>query len=433
MTNPMLKKFQIFPEKESPETVINKIAQDAVFQGKNLWILISAVLIASLGLNINSTAVVIGAMLISPLMGPIMGVGLGVGINDLQLVKKAFKNYLLAVGIGLATSSVYFALTPLNEAYSELLARTAPTIYDVLIALFGGFAGIVATSSKQKGNVIPGVAIATALIPPLCTAGYGLATLNVEYFFGAFYLFAINTVFIAIATLVTVKLLHFPLKHLQDRRTEIHSRRIVVAITILTLIPSIYLGYQMVQQNRFIHNANLFIKVNSAIEGNYLLNKDIDYHDRKITLIYGGKNIPQSKINSMNEQISAFGLKEVTLSVKQGISTLDDSKESSRMVQVTQMLAEKERELMFLKGAMDSISSQHRLVQQIFKELEIQYPEIRYSTINQPLEYYDKTSNNVPLILIKVNRSLSVGQQKKMKEWLKTRLQSDRINIVIIR
>jgi uncharacterized hydrophobic protein (TIGR00271 family) len=433
MTIPMLKRFQISHEKESPETVINNIAQDAVFQGKNLWILIFAILIASLGLNINSTAVVIGAMLISPLMGPIMGIGLGVGINDLQLVKKAFKNYLLAVSIGLVTSSVYFALTPLSDAYSELLARTAPTIYDVLIALFGGFAGIVATSSKGKGNVIPGVAIATALIPPLCTAGYGLATLNVEYFFGAFYLFTINTVFIAIATLVTVKLLHFPLKHLQDERTEIHSRRIVIAITILTLIPSIYLGYQMVQQNRFIHKANLFIKVNSAIEGNYLLNKDIDYHGRKITLIYGGKNIPQSKINSMIEQISAFGLKEVTLTVKQGISTLDDVKESSRMVQVTQMLAEKERELMFLKGTMDSISSQHRLVQQIFKELEIQYPEIRYSTINQPLEYYDKTSNNVPLILIKVNRSLSVGQQKKLKEWLKTRLQSDRIDIKIIR
>jgi uncharacterized hydrophobic protein (TIGR00271 family) len=431
MIHPMLKKFQIFHEKQSPETVIKNIAQDAVFQGKNLWILIFAILIASLGLNINSTAVIIGAMLISPLMGPIMGIGLGVGINDLQLVKTAVKNYLLAVIIGLVTSSVYFAMTPLNDAYSELLARTAPTIYDVLIALFGGFAGIVATSSKQKGNVIPGVAIATALIPPLCTAGYGLATMNAEYFFGAFYLFTINTVFIAIATLVTVKLLHFPSKHLQDKKTEIRSRRIVVAITILTLIPSIYLGYQMVQQNRFIHNANLFIKINSSLEGDYLLNKNIDFHGRKITLIYGGKDILQSKINSMNEQLSTFGLKKVTLVVKQGMSLLDESKESSRMVQLSQILAEKERELMFSRAIVDSISSQRVLAQQISKELKIQYPEIKYASINQPSEYYDKISINVPLAIIKVNKSLSLGQQKRIESWLKTRLQTERINVVI--
>jgi uncharacterized hydrophobic protein (TIGR00271 family) len=364
-------------------------------------------------------------------MGPIMGIGLGVGINDLQLVKTAVKNYLLAVIIGLVTSSVYFAMTPLNDAYSELLARTAPTIYDVLIALFGGFAGIVATSSKQKGNVIPGVAIATALIPPLCTAGYGLATMNAEYFFGAFYLFTINTVFIAIATLVTVKLLHFPSKHLQDKKTEIRSRRIVVAITILTLIPSIYLGYQMVQQNRFIHNANLFIKINSSLEGDYLLNKNIDFHGRKITLIYGGKDILQSKINSMNEQLSTFGLKKVTLVVKQGMSLLDESKESSRMVQLSQILAEKERELMFSRAIVDSISSQRVLAQQISKELKIQYPEIKYASINQPSEYYDKISINVPLAIIKVNKSLSLGQQKRIESWLKTRLQTERINVVI--
>ncbi len=431
MIHPILKKFQIFHERESPESVIRNIAQDAVFQGTNLWILIFAILIASLGLNINSTAVVIGAMLISPLMGPIMGIGLGVGINDLQLVKTAAKNYFLAVSIGLVTSSVYFALTPLNEAYSELLARTAPTIYDVLIALFGGFAGIVATSSKQKGNVIPGVAIATALIPPLCTAGYGVATMNAEYFFGAFYLFTINTVFIAIATLVTVKLLHFPLKQLQDKRSEMHSRRIVVAITILTLIPSIYLGYQMVQQNRFIHSANLFIRVNSSIEGNYLLNKSIDFHERKITLIYGGKDIPESKINSMNGQLSAFGLNRVTLEVKQGISILDESKESGRMVQLTQMLAEKEKELMVSTATTDSIASQRLLAQQIFKELKIQYPEIIYSTISQPFEYYDNKANNVPLVLIKVKRSLSIAKQKRMKEWLKTRMQSEKMNVII--
>ncbi len=433
MINSILKKFQIFHDKETPETVINNITQEAIFQGTNLWVLIFAVFIASLGLNLNSIAVIIGAMLISPLMGPIMGMGLGVGINDLQLAKRALRNFSFAVIIGLGTSTVYFALTPLSDAYSEILARTNPTIYDVLIALFGGFAGIMATSSKQKGNVIPGVAIATALIPPLCTAGYGLATMNMKYFFGAFYLFTINTVFIAIATLVTVKVLHFPIKQLQDKKAEIHSRRIIVAITILTIIPSIYFGYQMVRQNKFIHNANLFIKATSSIEGNYLLNKNINTRERIITLIYGGSDIPQSKVDNMKEHLSTFGLEKVSLEVKQGFSVLNESKESSKMIQLSQILTEKEKELALLKAAIDSIALQRSLEQQIFNELKILYPEILYAAINQPYEYYDKISNIVPMAFIKVNKTLSSGQQKKIREWLITRLHSDSLSIVITR
>jgi uncharacterized hydrophobic protein (TIGR00271 family) len=205
----------------------------------------------SLGLNVNSTAVIIGAMLISPLMGPIMGLGLGTGINDLALLKKAIYNYLGATGVALATSTLFFLLSPLNEAHSEILARTSPTVYDVLIALFGGFAGILAVSSRQKGNVIPGVAIATALMPPLCTAGFGLATWQLHLFIGAFYLYIINTVFIALATFVTIRFLHFPFKHASDANTEKKARRIIWAIAIVTLLPSIYFGYNIVRQQRF--------------------------------------------------------------------------------------------------------------------------------------------------------------------------------------
>ena len=174
--------FKIDHEKEKIETITTNINSGVVFRGTNLWILIFAIFVASLGLNVNSTAVIIGAMLISPLMGPIMGIGLGVGINDLSLVRKAFLNYFLATVVALTTSTIFFLLSPLDDAHSEILARTSPNIYDVLIALFGGFAGIIATSSKQKGNVIPGVAIATALMPPLCTAGYGLASFQLEFF-----------------------------------------------------------------------------------------------------------------------------------------------------------------------------------------------------------------------------------------------------------
>lgn len=183
-------------DRESETETIENICRGINFRGSNLWVLIFAIFIASLGLNVNSTAVIIGAMLISPLMGPIMGIGLGLGINDFELIKKAFRNLAIATVFGILTSTFYFLISPLNEARSELLARTTPTIYDVLIAFFGGMAGVVASSTRLKGNVIPGVAIATALMPPLCTAGFGIASGNFTYFFGAFYLYMINSVLI---------------------------------------------------------------------------------------------------------------------------------------------------------------------------------------------------------------------------------------------
>ena len=170
--------FDPSEERENEAETIENILKGINFRGSNLWVLIFAIFIASLGLNVNSTAVIIGAMLISPLMGPIMGIGLGIGINDFELIKKAFRNLAIATIFGILTSTLYFLISPLNEARSELLARTTPTIYDVLIAFFGGLAGIVASSTKLKGNVIPGVAIATALMPPLCTAGFGIASGN---------------------------------------------------------------------------------------------------------------------------------------------------------------------------------------------------------------------------------------------------------------
>ena len=183
-------------DKDNELETIDSIRKGVEFKGANLWILIFAIFMASLGLNVNSTAVIIGAMLISPLMGPIMGVGLSVGMNDFELMKRSLKSFLITTAFSVTTATVYFLFTPIAEAQSELLARTSPTIYDVFIALFGGLAGVVALSTKEKGNVIPGVAIATALMPPLCTAGYGLASGNLIYFLGAFYLYFINSVFI---------------------------------------------------------------------------------------------------------------------------------------------------------------------------------------------------------------------------------------------
>ena len=190
--------FTLTPYLVTQAEAEQSIRDGVSFRGTNMIILILAIFIASLGLNTNSTAVIIGAMLISPLMGPIIGVGLGIGIHDFDLLSRSLRNLMMAAVFSIATSTVYFLISPVGGGHSELLARTSPTIYDVLIGFFGGAAGIVAIGSKSKGNVIPGVAIATALMPPLCTVGYGLATWQMQYFFGALYLFLINSIFIGI-------------------------------------------------------------------------------------------------------------------------------------------------------------------------------------------------------------------------------------------
>jgi uncharacterized hydrophobic protein (TIGR00271 family) len=199
--------FHLGHDQDKPEMIDETIRSGVSVGGTNLWVLFFAILIASIGLNVNSTAVIIGAMLISPLMGPIVGVGYGAGVRDLRLIRQSLRNLGVFVAISLLTATLYFLLTPLTHAQSELLSRTSPTLWDVLIAFFGGAVGMIGATRRYNSNVVPGVAIATALMPPLCTAGYGIASGNLQYFGGAFYLFTINSVFIAFASLLVVKLL----------------------------------------------------------------------------------------------------------------------------------------------------------------------------------------------------------------------------------
>ena len=241
--------FNALPDKTDETAIVEQISDGVTFRGANLWVLIFAIFIACLGLNLNSTAVIIGAMLISPLMGPIIGMGLAVGRADLELLKRSLTNYGVSTVISVLTAALYFQLTPLTEAQSELLARTSPTLYDVLIALFGGAAGILALSTGGKGNVIPGVAIATALMPPLCTAGYGLAMGEWSFFFGACYLFFINTVFIALATYVGVRLLQFKPKQFVDKARLAVVNRYIAVIVVVTMLPAVYMTTQIIRQS----------------------------------------------------------------------------------------------------------------------------------------------------------------------------------------
>lgn len=432
--NNFFDKFKLNGEKEDLKTVIENIDNGVVFRGTNLWVLIFAIFVASLGLNVNSTAVIIGAMLISPLMGPIMGIGLGMGINDVPLLRKAIYNYLIATGVALATSTIFFFLSPLNDAHSEILARTSPTIYDVLIALFGGFAGIIATSSKQKGNVITGVAIATALMPPLCTAGYGLATMQLNYFFGAFYLFIINTVFIALATFIIVRFLHFPYKHLQNNRAEKMAQRIVWVVVVLTLMPSLYFGYDLVQQNRFVKNANSFIAYEAHFTNDYLLNKKIDPKEKKITLIFGGKEILPEEIELLKNQLKKYGLEAAVLEIKQGFAYLSDNNskiENDQLNQLTMALELKEKQDKIYQASMDSIANEQKLSARVYAELKAQYPALNSAIIQPSVIITDSTAlKKTIVVLLSLSSKLPLQEKNRMENWLKVRMNQNNFQIV---
>ncbi|MEO5572266.1 MAG: TIGR00341 family protein [Bacteroidia bacterium] len=429
--NNLLDHFKLKHEKENHENVITAITSGVVFRGTNLWVLIFAIFIASLGLNVNSTAVIIGAMLISPLMGPIMGLGLGMGINDLALLKKALFNFLLAAAVGLTTSTVFFLISPISDAHSEILARTSPNIYDVLIAFFGGLAGILATSSKQKGNVIPGVAIATALMPPLCTAGYGLATLQFYFFFGALYLFLINTVFIALATLVTVRLLKFPFHHLPDAGAEARAKRIVWIVVIATLLPSIYFGYDIVKQSKFTKNADRFIDLESIIPNDYLLKKTVDPKNKSIVLVYGGAEIDSVKISELKSRLKKYDLQDCTLNIKQGFAYLNDNVENKQVEQLNNLLAEKNKEIQIKKSKLDSINAIAGLKTQLIEEANALYPEM--TNISFSLLHSTETTNHSDTIYIaylQFKKMPSPKEKTQIQNWMETKM-NKRVRLII--
>ena len=290
----LIKRYINIGDHIDTEDAAERIKASIAFRGPNVWILAFAIVLASVGLNVNSTAVIIGAMLVSPLMGPIIGTGLALGTNDVDLLKSAFHNLLVMVIISLLASTVYFILSPLAPANpTELEARTSPTIYDVLIALFGGLAGILENSRKERGTVLSGVAIATALMPPLCTAGYGLAHGNMHYFVGALYLFVINSVFIALATYFMVIYLKFkPVAGIAPELAE-KRRKIITGILIVVLIPSLWSAFNLVRENNFERNARAFIEENRMV-GPHTYVYDYKVKGHHVNIDITGEPLPDS-------------------------------------------------------------------------------------------------------------------------------------------
>ena len=295
------------------------------FRGTNLWVLIFAILVASIGLNVNSTAVIIGAMLISPLMGPIMALGYGAGINDSALMRSSLFNLGLAALLSLIASFLYFWITPLSQAHSELLARTTPSIWDVLIALFGGLAGAIGMTRHSKSNVVPGVAIATALMPPLCTAGYGLAVGNLSYFLGAFYLFTINCVFIAMATLIMVRLMRLPSVKLLEDKSILKQRTVIGIVILLTIVPSLFLAVNLVQKEYFEANSMRFVQEVLRTKPQILvLSQETDHRKKRLRVTLAGDRLSDQELQSIKDKLPAYDLQDTVLTVSQSGQTMPD-------------------------------------------------------------------------------------------------------------
>lgn len=434
------KYFDLRTDKESEEGTIIEITKGVNFRGANLWILIFAIFLASLGLNVNSTAVIIGAMLISPLMGPIVGMGLAVGIRDFDLLKRSFRNYLVATIISVITATIYFFVSPLSEAQSELLARTSPTLYDVLIALFGGAAGIMALCNKGKGNVIPGVAIATALMPPLCTAGYGLATGKIAYFLGAFYLFFINTVFIALATYIGVRSLHFHYKQSANKEQEKTVRKYLLGIVIITVIPACFMTLNIIQKSLFENDVKNFINKEIKQAGTQIISFDTNKSDSTLRIVAVGKEIADTSILRAQKRMHFYDLKDYHLQIIQGtssseISLLKDEILNKGNVNYSNLLQESQENLQAMQTQIQEYQKYENISKELKEEVKSLFPKVEFIALASATEIYinkdsvDKTP--IAIVVFENNDKPNAEETKKLSQWLKTRTKSTNIKVII--
>ena len=439
-----LKKMLSLGEDKAMESeTIASIVSGVDFSGAKLWILVLAIFVASLGLNTNSTAVIIGAMLISPLMGPIIGMGLGVGINDFMLLKRAFKNYLVATLFSVATATLYFLITPFNEAQSELLARTSPTIYDVLIALCGGLAGIIALGSlsQRSGNVIPGVAIATALMPPLCTVGFGLATANWLYALGALYLYLINTIFISVATFIGVTLImRFHKKEFVDKQREKRVKRTIMGIAIITIIPSVFITLGMVKEAMFNNRCKRFCTNVVKVEGAHIISHTFDYKNRSMRVVLLGEEADSAAINMMEKRMADYGLEETTLEIVQGTSNMKAEDLSGRLhLEEKQTLAlqnqvmEYEKTIREQRAELDAYAGAESHAKVLLPELRTLYPPIESVSTGRGVVCFKTDSvladSTALIVSIRSKKRLPAAEQSKVEAWLRKRLSGSHVYI----
>ena len=435
-------RISLLEDKAADETIDRELRSGAEMRGTNLWLLMFAIFIASIGLNVNSTAVIIGAMLISPLMGPILGIGYGVGVLDIALIRRSLKNLAIAVAIALATSTLYFLVSPLNSADSELLARTTPTIWDVLIALFGGFAGIIGMTRKEKSNIIPGVAIATALMPPLCTAGYGMAHGNWSFIGGAFFLFAINSVFIAFASAIVVRAFHVRETRYVDTAVAVRVRRYVAAVVVLTLLPSAYFAYRMVQQEMFRSRAMQFITAEFTGGESHVTQSSIQANQRLIELTLIGEYISTPKQQELAARLPERGLAGARLVLHQvkdhvlDVSQLKSTLMSDLYTRSQQQIEEKNLQLEQLRAQALQTTADRTRLQAIAHELMVLYPELHDVVVTEgalPVAQGQVSGGYLLAVNARSARPFSQREQRRMQQWLMVRIPQSSALVVVRR
>jgi uncharacterized hydrophobic protein (TIGR00271 family) len=416
-----------------PESTIEGIKKDIEFRGFNLWILVFSIVIASIGLNVDSTAVVIGAMLISPLMGPIMGFGLGVGINDAATVRKSLTNLGVAAGIAVLSSAIYFLISPIDEAGSELFARTNPTFLDVLVALFGGLTGILAGSRKEKNNVIPGVAIATALMPPLCTAGFGLANGQWEYFFGAFYLFLINAILIATATTLVVRYLNFPLATFVDPTRERKYKRYFAVALLALVIPSGWIFYKTVSETVVTSRINSYVGEHAQFPGTEVVKSEILWVSGAphVHLVLLGEFVPESLIEQWAEGLGKE-VPDAEMHVVQNTKDATGLAEMTRLIDLysegREALAVRDEEIRTLRaelGAANDRLTLLQLPQSLGDEIRLQHPAVLAARMG--LIQTTETPGATPWVEVMWAESSdslqwNEGDVERVERWLRVRL-----------
>jgi uncharacterized hydrophobic protein (TIGR00271 family) len=425
----LLQKFlDLHTGEENKQKVLENVKANISFRGATVWILACAIVVASVGLNVNSTAVIIGAMLISPLMGPIVGAGFSLGIYDFKLLKKAAKNLLIATLVSLFVSTIYFMLSPFKETQSELLARTSPNIYDILIAFFGGLVGVIAITRVEKGNPIPGVAIATALMPPLCTAGYGLAIGNWKYFLGALFLYTINCVFICISTFVIVKYLQYPEVTHVDPKYRKQIKYTISTIIVLLIVPSVYFAYLLAQEKKYKQKVELFLNDELNEKGFAILYQKINYNKnpKSIELAFLNKKINKQEIQNLSSALKKYNIENTQLVIKQDTT---DIKKFILENNATEKAKENEKDLMILnlENKLKQNTYNNRALRE---EIIILFPQIKNISLANHT-FNDNTDSTITKTVAIYNstKTLSTSDEDKLKTWLKKRISKNNIEL----
>ena len=438
------------------EATIAAIKADISFKGATAWILIFAVFVASIGLNANSTAVVIGAMLISPLMGPILGIGMSFAINDIDTFKKSLVNLGTMIGLSLFASFLFFYFFPLSQDNSELLGRVSPDIRDVLIAFFGGLALMVARTKKGTiASVIFGVAIATALMPPLCTAGYGLAKGNFTYFFGAMYLFIINTIFIALATFLVLKLLRFPMHKYANAAKRKRYSTIATVTGVAVMIPAIFAFLTVFNENQIKTQFNSFINKEVKTISNFqLIDESYSSKNKEISLNFfnevseGERNILKNQLNNNPNytKIKDFEIKIkgsdtksfelITTAYREKREELQESKNIIAGLQG--QIAVLQEDIIKLNNRIeqDALNKNKKVIafSRIAKDAKIRYVDIEAIGFANVLSSKDFIKiDTIPVVSIKWNLNLPDSiinpKERAFRGWLQKEMELDTLFI----